>query len=91
MNTVNGYYLVKTENLEQKSAGIFVAMSNESKFVKCEVLEVPQDGTGVDTNPLISGSQKFVYTFKDKLTEISLDGKNFFLLKAEDIVATDIE
>lgn len=78
MKTVNGYYVVKSENKQQTHGSIFVAMSNESSFVRCEVVHHP-DGCKMPTS-------KFIFTFKDKLVEASLDGEEFSLVREEDIV-----
>jgi len=82
MKTINGYFVVRSQSTEQKSGGIFVAMSNDSTFLKCEVVISPSGikELGLELEP------KFIYTFKDKLREISLEGENLFLVDLKDIV-----
>ena len=91
MKTVNGYYLVKSEKTEQKSAGIFVAMSNDSTFIKCEVIECPRDGSNLELNELLGDNAKYIYAFKEKLKEVSVDGESFFLVRKDDIVGFSFE
>lgn len=83
MKTVNGYFLVRSQSSEQKSGGIFVAMSNDTKFLKCEVVMTPSGlkELGLETDP------KFIYAFKDKLREVSVEGENLFLIDYKDIIA----
>ena len=91
MKTVNGYYLVKSEKTEQKTSGIFVAMSNDSKFIKCEVVQSPRDGSELNLNELTGDNAKFIYTFKEKLKEVSLDGNSLYLVNKDDIVGFSFE
>lgn len=91
MKTVNGYYLVKSEKVEQKSSGIFVAMSNDSTFTKCEVIQEPRDSTALELNPLLGDTPKYIYAFKEKLKEVSLDEESLYLVKKEDIVGFSFE
>lgn len=92
MRVVNGNYLVKLEQEEQKSSGIFVAMSNDTRFVKCKVIETPRDSSGLQLNELFGDSdQNYLYAFRDNLKEISLDGKTFHLLDKKDVVGFSAE
>lgn len=81
MKTVNGYYVVRTESSEQKAGGIFVAMSNDTKFLKCKVVISPKDAT-------IGEDVEFLFAFKDKLREVSVEGETLYLLHSDDVVAT---
>ena len=80
MKTVNGYYVVRTESSEQKTGGIFVAMSNDTKFLKCKIVISPKDS-------IIEEKTEFLFTFKDKLREVTVDGDSLYLLHEDDIVA----
>jgi len=80
MKTVNGYYVVRTESSEQKTGGIFVAMSNDTKFLKCKIVISPKDST-------LEGESEFLFTFKDKLREVSVDGESLHLIHENDVVA----
>lgn len=79
METVNGYYLVRSESTEQKSGGIFVAMSNDTKFLKCKIVTSPKDKT-------LSENKEFIFAFKDKLREVSVDGESLYLIHADDVI-----
>ena len=91
MKTVNGHYLVRSEKIEQKSSGIFVAMSSDSAFTKCEVIQEPRDCTALELDPLLGDTPRYIYAFKEKLREVSLDGENLYLVKKEDIVGFSFE
>ena len=84
MKTVNKYYLVEAESTEQKNGGIFIAMSHDTKFIKCKVVTSPQDSLllKMDDNT----TAEFIYSFRDKLKEVSVDGNSLLLIHEVDIV-----